>query len=73
MEHQERLYKISQNILNGSQKVDVMCQNRPQNTLKWPPEDVDMMSKKSISDNQSYAKNTWTKFHDKILNRYQEK
>ena len=34
MEHQERLYKISQNILNGSQKVDVMCQNRPQNTLK---------------------------------------
>ena len=60
--------------MNGSQKVDIICQNIPQNTLKWPPEDGDMMSnKKSISDNQSYSKNNWTKFHDKILDRYQEK
>ena len=33
-EHQERLNKISDNILKDSQKVDVICQNRPQNTLK---------------------------------------
>ena len=60
--------------MNDSQKVDIICQNIPQNTLKWPLEDGDMMSnKKSISDNQSYSKNNWTKFHDKILDRYQEK
>ena len=29
--------------------------------------------RKSISDNQCYFKNTCTKFHDKILNRYKEK
>ena len=57
-EHQERLNKISHNILKDSQKVDVICQNRSQNTLKQPPEDGDMMSKKSISDNQSFGKNT---------------
>ena len=28
-EHQELLYKISQNILSVSQNVDVICQNRP--------------------------------------------
>ena len=43
--HQERLCKISQNILNGSEKVDVICQNRPKNTPKCPPEELDMMSK----------------------------
>ena len=45
--HQERLCRISRNILNGSQKVDVICQNRPKNTPKCPPEERDMMSKTS--------------------------
>ena len=63
-EHQERLYKISKSILNGSEKVDVICQNKPQNTTK---------KKVSISDNQGYTKNTCTKFHNKILNSYLEK
>ena len=34
--------------MNGFQKVDVICQNRPQNTLEWPPEDRDMMSKQVL-------------------------
>ena len=34
--------------MNGSKKIDVICQNRPQNTPKWPPEERDMMSKKKF-------------------------
>ena len=34
--------------MNGSQKVDVICRNRPQNTLKWHPEDREMMSKQVL-------------------------
>ena len=45
--------------------MDVICQNRLQNTPKMFPEESDMISKKnSISDNQGYTKNTCAKFHD---------
>ena len=40
--------KFRENIMNGSKKIDVICQNRPQNTPKWPPEERDMVSKKKI-------------------------
>ena len=40
--------KFHENILNGSQNVEVICQNKPQNTLKWPLEDGDMMSEKVL-------------------------
>ena len=36
--------KFHERILNGSQKLEVICQNRPQNTSKQPPED-NMMPK----------------------------
>ena len=44
-EQQEHLYKISNNMLNGSQKVDIIFQNRPQNTPKCPTEERDMVPK----------------------------
>ena len=61
--------------MNGSKKIDVICQNRPQNTPKWPPEERDMMSKKknfSTTDNKGDTKNTCTNFHEKIFSRCQE-
>ena len=72
-ENQEHLYKISQNILNRFQKVDVIYQNRPPITLKDRLKMGTWCQKKSISDNQSYAKNIWTKLQDKILNRCRER
>ena len=57
--------KISQNILNSSQKVDVICQNRPQILLNDPLKMGAWCQKKSTSDNQSYAKNTSMNFMTK--------
>ena len=34
--------------MNGSQKVDVICQNMSQNSLKWPPEDGNIILKKAL-------------------------
>ena len=65
--------KLHENILNVSQKVDVICQNGLQNTPKRPPEEGEMSKKIfSTTDNKGDTKNTCTNFHEKIFSRCQE-
>ena len=62
--------KFHDKILNDSQRVEVICQNRPQKYQKKAPSRRGAFFE--CIDHQYYTKNNCTKFHEKILNHSQE-